>query len=177
MLTAPPERVLKLGTSGSGVPSIVYLTGHGNIALTVSGEWLRPSLSGLDDGRDYDTAVAFHPREPLVYVGNEDGRIRVWENAGGRWRPRPELGWHAHRGAVTALAVGSDGALIATSGDDTLKLVTALPEPGIPGRRERLAFPLYHPANWMHIARDKSGRDTALLHSSPWRSVEVWPAR
>ncbi len=135
------------------------------------------ALGGLDDGRDFDTAVAFHPREPIVYVGNEDGRIRVWENSGGAWRPRPDLGWHAHRGAVTALALSNDGALIATSGDDTLKLLPALPEPGVAGRRERLAFPLYHPANWVQFARDASGRDTALLHSSPWRSVEVWPAR
>jgi WD40 repeat protein len=135
------------------------------------------TLGGLDDGRDYDTAVAFHPSEPLVYVGNEDGRIRVWENTGDVWRPRPDLGWHAHRGAVTALAVGSDGVLIATSGDDTLKLVSALPEPGIVGRRERLSFTLYHPANWLHFARDASGRDTALLHSSPWRSVESWPVK
>ena len=135
------------------------------------------TLGGLDDGRDFDTAVAFHPRMPLVYVGNEDGRIRVWENSAGAWRPRPDLGWHAHRGAVTALALSNDGALIATSGDDTLKLLPALPEPGVPGRRERLAFPLYHPANWVQFARDASGRDTALLHSSPWRSVEVWPAR
>ena len=59
------------------------------------------ALTGLDDGRDYDTAVTFHPREPLVYVGNEDGRIRVWENTGGSWHPRPDLGWHAHRGAVS----------------------------------------------------------------------------
>ena len=150
---------------------------HATIHAVAAPGKIAETLGGLDDGRDYDTAVAFHPREPFVYVGNEDGRIRVWEHSGDAWRPRPDLGWHAHRGAVTALAVGSDGVLIATSGDDTLKLVTALPEPGIPGRRERLSFTLYHPANWLHFARDASGRDTALLHSSPWRSVEVWPAQ
>ncbi len=134
------------------------------------------TLADADPGRDFDTAVAFHPRLPLVYVGNEDGRIRVWEDTGGAWRARPGLGWHAHRGAVTALAFGSDGELIATSGDDTLKLLPALPEPGVPDRRARLAFPLGQPANWIQFARDVGGRDTALLHSSPRRSVEVWEA-
>ena len=43
-----------------------------------------------------------------------------WDTA--TWQERPAFGWPAHRSAVTALAVSNDGTLIATSGDETLKL-------------------------------------------------------
>ncbi len=158
-----------IAASGFGQRATIHSVAEpGRIAVT---------LGDTYGSRDFDTAVAFHPVLPLVFVGNEDGHVRVWERHGDIWRPRPDLGWLAHRGAVTALALASDGTLIATSGDDTMKLLPALPEPGVPGRRERVAFPLYHPANWIQFARDASGRDTALLHCSPWRSVELWPAR
>ena len=119
-----------------------------------------------------DPSVAFSRDGRRLYTGNEDGRIRVWDTA--TWQELPGLGWLAHRSAVTALAVSHDGTLIATSGDKTLKLFPAQPEPGEPYRRERLAFVLDQPANWIQFARDKQGQDRALLHSVPGGTLEIW---
>lgn len=155
----------------------IAATGFGHRATLHSPSNPGAVLASLGEDRDYDTALAFHPREPLVFVGNEDGLIRVWEiSASGPWKARPDLGWHAHKGAVTAIAFSNDGSLVATSGDDSLKLSPALPEAGVPGRRERLVFSLHHPANWIAFTHDAEGRDTGLIHSSPWRSLELWEA-
>lgn len=159
-------------------------------ALSPDGEWIASSDFGpritvhrfAEPGkivatlggaaRDYDTAVVFSRDGSRLFTGNEDGRIRVWDTA--TWQELPAAGWPAHRSAVTALAVSHDGSLIATSGDDTLKLFPAQPEPGESTRRERLSFRLDSPANWIHFARGQHGRDRALLHSSPRGTLEVW---
>lgn len=124
------------------------------------------------EARDNDTAVAFSRDGRWLFTGNEDGRIRVWDTS--TWQERPELGWPAHRSAVTALAVSNDGTLIATSGDETLKLFPAQPEPGQPNRRQRLSLQLDGPANWIQFARDAEGLDRALLHSVPGGTLQVW---
>lgn len=125
-------------------------------------------------GRAPATAIAFGRDGHRLYTGSEDGRIRVWDTA--TWREIPELGWLAHRSAVTAIAVSCDRTLIATSGGDTLKLFPIDPEPGESRRRERLSFPLAQAANWIQFARDANGRDRALLHTVPGGTLEVWEA-
>ncbi len=122
--------------------------------------------------RDHDTAVVFSRDGKRLYTGHEDGRVRVWDTA--TWQELPDLGWLAHRSAVTALAVSHEGSLIATSGGDSLKLFPSDPEPGETYRRERLSFPLDLPANWIQFARDGEGRDRALLYSVPGRAIEIW---
>ncbi|MFT5191413.1 MAG: WD40 repeat protein/tRNA A-37 threonylcarbamoyl transferase component Bud32 [Verrucomicrobiales bacterium] len=122
--------------------------------------------------RDYDTAIAFARDGRLLYTGNEDGRVRVWDTAS--WKEIPTLGWPAHRGAVTALALSHDGSFIATSGDDTLKLFPIEPGPGDQHRREHLSFHLDQPANWIRFARGEHGQDRALLHTSPGQRLEIW---
>jgi WD40 repeat protein len=126
----------------------------------------------LGGARDYDTSVVFSRDGRRLFTGNEDGRIRVWDTA--TWEELPSHGWPAHRSAVTALAVSHDGSLIATSGDETLKLFSAQPEPGEPYRRERLSFHLDQSANWIQFARDGEGQDRALLHSVPGGTLQIW---
>ena len=123
----------------------------------------------LGDADDYDTAVAFHPDGRRLYVGNEDGYVRVFDV-----KTRQELrseSWHAHAGGVTAIAVSRSGKTIATSGDSTLRLWDAETAGG--ARRERIRFPVETPRNWMQFADG----DTALLHSAPDRALEVWEAK
>jgi WD40 repeat protein len=120
----------------------------------------------------YATAIAFGRDGRKLYTGDEVGRIRVWDTS--TWQEIPELGWLAHRGAVTAIAVSHDRTLIATSGDDSLKLFPIAPEPGESRRRERLSFQLGQAANWIRFARDKNGGDRALLHCSPDGRLNVW---
>lgn len=124
------------------------------------------------EARGYDTAVVFGRDGRHLYTGNEDGRIRVWDTAS--WQELPELGWEAHRGAVTALAVSHERTLIATSGDDTLRLYPIDPEPGESRRRERFSLYLDQPANWIQFALGEDGRDRALLHSTPDGTLDIW---
>lgn len=170
-----------LGNSGSA------FAGHD---LSPDGEWIASSDFGPrvsihrfaepdtivtflgGETRASDTAVCFSPDGRRLYTGNEDGRIRVWETT--NWQELPELGWDAHRGAVTALAVSHDRTLIATSGDNTLRLFPIDPEPGESQRRERLSLYLDQPANWIQFALGADGRDRALLHSTPGGTLDVW---
>ncbi len=170
----------------------VGVTSYASHDLSPDGEWIATSDFGPrvtihrfteprmvvatleGEARDNDTAVAFSRDGHWLFTGNEDGRIRVWDTA--TWQARPELGWPAHRSAVTALALSNDGTLIATSGDETLKLFPAQPEPGQPNRRQRLSFQLDQSANWIQFARDERGRDRALLHSVPGGTLQIWEA-
>ncbi len=161
-------------------------------ALSPDGEWIASSDFGAritihrfaepktvvttlaGEVRDFDTSVAFSRDGRWLFTGNEDGRIRVWDVA--TWQQRPELGWPAHRSPVTAIAVSHDGSLIATSGDETLKLFSIRPEPLEPYRRERLTFYVGQSANWIQFARDAEGLDRALLHSVPGGTLQAWDA-
>ncbi len=125
-----------------------------------------------DESGAYATAIAFGRDGRRLYAGDESGRIRVWDTT--TWQEVPALGWLAHRGSVTALAVSHDRTLIATSGDDSLKLFPIAPEPGESRRRERLSFQLGQAANWIRFARDENGADRALLHCSPDGRLNVW---
>ncbi|MGK0190219.1 MAG: WD40 repeat protein/predicted Ser/Thr protein kinase [Verrucomicrobiales bacterium] len=126
------------------------------------------------DSHSYDTAVAFGRDGRRLYVGNGDGRIRVWDTT--TWKEIPELSWQAQVSAVTAIALSNDRTLIATSGDSTLRLFPIEPEPGQPRRRERISFQLDQAANWIHFARSETGGDRALLHSVPNGTLEIWEA-
>jgi len=122
--------------------------------------------------RGYDTVVVFSRAGDRMFTGNEDGWVRVWDTT--TWKEISSLAWPAHRGAVTAIAVSHEGKLVATSGDDTLKLFPIEPERGEKFRREFVSFRLDRPANWIQFARGDEGQDRALLHSVPGRRLEIW---
>lgn len=165
-------------------------TDYAGHALSPDGEWIASSDFGpqisihrfrepgkmvtLLDGpnRGYDTVVVFSREGDRLFAGNEDGWVRVWDTS--TWEEISSLAWPAHRGAVTAIAVSHEGKLIATSGDDTLKLFPVEPELGEKFRREFVSFHLDGPANWIQFARGIDGQDRALLHSVPGRRLEIW---
>jgi WD40 repeat protein len=121
----------------------------------------------LGDAPTYDTAVAFHPTTRRLFVGNEDGWVRVFdvdthlELTGERWR--------AQAGAVTALAVMEDGGIVATSGDRTIHFWDALPKPNHP-RRERLGISVAAARNWMQFSTDGN----TFMHIAPGNPLEAW---
>jgi hypothetical protein len=126
----------------------------------------------LGNPADYDTAVAFHPDGRRLFVGNEDGWVRVFDV--GTRQELPAEGWRAHTGAVTALAVSGDGNVVATSGDRTLRFWEALPgrEPGLT-RRERMQVNVPTARNWMRFGDG----DRVLLHCAPGQPLEAWEAQ
>lgn len=123
----------------------------------------------LGNAEDYDTAVAFHPDGRRLFVGNEDGRVRVFDVT--THAEITEEGWRAQSGAVTALAVSAGGDIVASSGDRTLTFWDARARPGEP-RRERLRLSVPAPRNWMRF----SGDDTGFLHIAPGHALEAWEA-
>lgn len=131
---------------------------------------LRGGFRSLGDAEDYDTAVAFHPDGRRVFVGNEDGKVRVFDVENGS--ENRGTAWQAQTGAVIALAVSTDGRLVATSGDRTLRFwdAEAAIEDGI--RRERLQVGVPTPRNWMRFAEG----DRVFLHVAPGQPLEAWEA-
>jgi WD40 repeat protein len=142
----------------------------GRRARLYAADDLRGGFRSLGDAEDYDTAVAFHPDGRRVFVGNEDGKVRVFDV-----EDRTEIrgaAWQAQTGAVIALAVSTDGRLVATSGDRTLRFwdAEAAVENGI--RRERLQVGVPTPRNWMRFAEG----DRVFLHVAPGQPLEAWEA-
>jgi hypothetical protein len=123
----------------------------------------------LGHAEDYDTAIAFHPDGKRLYVGNEDGWVRVFDVA--TRQELPSEAWRAQTGAVTALAVSQDGRIVATSGDQTLHFWNALPSGGEP-RQLRLRISPIAPRNWIRFANE----DRVLLHCAPKHALEAWEA-
>jgi WD40 repeat protein len=123
----------------------------------------------LGSAEDYDTAVAFHPDGRRLFVGNEDGWVRVYDV--NTRQELPTERWRAQSGGVTALAVSSDGKVVTSSGDRTLAFWDALPGAG-EIRRERLRMNTPVPRNWMRFAAD----DTVFIHIAPGHALEAWEA-
>ncbi len=165
-------------------------TDYAGHALSPDGEWIASSDFGPrisihpfkepanivthleGPKRGYDTVAVFSREGDRLFTGNEDGWVRVWDTS--TWEEISSLAWPAHRGAVTAIALSHEGKLIATSGDDTLKLFPVAPERGEKFRRELVSFHLDRPANWIQFAQGGDGRDRALFHSVPGRRLEIW---
>jgi WD40 repeat protein len=114
--------------------------------------------------------VAFHPDGRRVFVGNEDGKVRVFDAVSGS--EIREAAWQAQTGAVIALAISNDGRVVATSGDRTLRFWDAevSPETGI--RRERLQVGVPAARSWMRFAQG----DRVFLHVAPGQPLEAWEA-
>ncbi|MBL9114602.1 MAG: protein kinase [Verrucomicrobiaceae bacterium] len=147
-------------------------TGLGHTVRLYDPADLTKAATTVGTFRTYDTALVFHPDGSRLYCGNEDGRVRVFDTA--TWQELPDESWQAQSGPVTALAISHDTRLIATAGDTTLKL-WLVKKTANAARVEMLSFSTYHPAAWLHIARDADGSDRALLNAQPYFPLEIWP--
>jgi len=117
-----------------------------------------------------DSAGVFSRDGSLVYVGNNDGRVRVFETA--TLKERPGLGWLAHRSEVTAMALSQKGDVIATAGGDTTILWSTQKASDKP-RRQRLRLKTGSTSrNWLQFC----GNDSLLMHSGTDTPIEIWPA-
>ena len=150
--------------------SLIAVTGFlGRRARLYQTQKLNAGFVTLGKADDYDTAVAFHPNGRRLYVGNEDGHVRVFDVA--THQELPAESWRAQSGAVTALAVSSDGDGVASSGDRTITFWEALPR-GDQTRRERLRVNVTAARNWMRFSAD----DSTLMHIAPGHALEAWEA-
>ncbi|HEV3409744.1 MAG TPA: WD40 repeat domain-containing protein, partial [Chthoniobacterales bacterium] len=172
-VTGTPDQRMLFGASGvncldlSPDGKLIAVTGFlGRRVRIYRTEDVNGGYVSLGDAADYDTAAAFHPDGRRLFVGNEDGFVRVFDVA--TRKELPNESWHAHAGGVTAIAVSRSGKIVATSGDTTLRLWD-VESP----RRERLRIPVETPRNWMQFTDD----DAALLHSAPEHTLEVWEAK
>lgn len=64
------------------------------------------------------TAIAFSNNSQQIFAGLSNGRIQVWESAKGK----SLRSWAAHPEGVTAIALSSDGKIVVSGGDTTLKV-------------------------------------------------------
>lgn len=118
----------------------------------------------------HDTASGFSEDGRKLYVGNEDGWVRVMDMA--NRKEIPLAAWKAHTTAITALAVSPNGQIIATAAEGSMALWSAEIRSGEP-RRQRLRISQDQARNWLHFAED----GCALLHCAPSCAVERWEAR
>lgn len=157
------------GLDLSGDGQIVAITGllgrHVRLYRTAE---LNGGHRTLGDGPVFDTVAAFHPDGRRIFVGNEDGSVRVFEVATGAELEAEH--WRAQSGAVTALDISADGLTVATSGDNTLRLWDGRPPAGPGQRRERLRVGVPGARNWLRFA----DADRLLLHAAPDHPLEVW---
>lgn len=127
-------------------------------------------LVPADDPTPHDSACAFSRDGTRLFVGNEDGWVRVFDT--GTRQELPAERWKAHTTEITALAVSQDGDLVATAGGGIVALWSANPAPD-QTRRERLKLVTGpQPRNWLHFGRD----DSVFLHCAPGCPIEAWEA-
>lgn len=117
----------------------------------------------------HDTTCAFSADGRRLFVGNEDGWMRVYDPESGQEIPGES--WKAHTTAITALAVAPGGGVVGTAAEGSMALWSA--SPGSDGqRRSRLRVNQDKALNWMQF----TAGDKALLFSAPQRPVELWEA-
>lgn len=122
----------------------------------------------LGEGHVFDTVAAFHPDGRRVFVGNEEGVVRVFDLASRAELPAER--WRAQSDAVTAIDISTDGHTIATSGDNTLRLWDGGSPDAPETRRERLRIGVPAARNWIRFAEG----DRLILHAAPNYALEVW---
>ncbi len=141
------------------------------VRLYSAGDPTAPSsvLTPGDDPETHDSACAFSSDGARLFVGNEDGWVRVFDTASRLELPAER--WRAHTTEVTAMAVSQAGDIVATVAQGALALWSTEQHPGQP-RRERLRLPFPVARNWIQFCGD----DTVLLHSAPYDPIEAWEA-
>ncbi|MEM7385276.1 MAG: hypothetical protein AAF514_10055 [Verrucomicrobiota bacterium] len=112
------------------------------------------------------TACCFSQDGERLFLGDEDGRVRVLRLKGKR--QRSDESWMAQSFPITALAVSQGGDLLAVAGGSSMTLWSTDHPPRLriqldtgPGAR-----------NWLQFC----GQDTLLMHTAPNRPIEVLEA-
>ena len=119
-----------------------------------------------------DCACAFGADSSRLYIGNENGKIHVFDLKN-NFKLLPDESWQAHSNAITALVVSQSGEIIATAGGNSMTLWSAEKEEGKP-RRNRLHLNTgEHPRNWIQFCAD----DSVLFHSSAAGVIEAWEVK
>ena len=117
-----------------------------------------------------DSVCIFSGDGEKIYVGNDDGMVRVYDTA--TLRELPDEAWRAHSSELTAIAVSQKGDVIATAGGIETTLWSTRKKEG-QERRRRLRIETGLPSrNWIQF----TGNDTQLLHSAPRSDLEIWEA-
>lgn len=78
-------------------------------------------------------SLAFHPNNRIVAVGDEQGRVWLWDVT----KAKRVAEWRAHNGAMTALAFHPNGSVLLSGGEDADLAVWSV-EPGDPTLQKRL---------------------------------------
>ena len=134
--------------------------------LTVKPVRLIPAVEPAQN----DTTCAFSHDGKRLYVGNEDGWVRVFEVHTRQELPAER--WQAHTTEISALALAQTGDVIATAGGSLVAFWSAEKKPTQP-RRERLKLATGTiPRNWLQFGGD----DTVFLHSAPYYPIEALEA-
>ena len=117
-----------------------------------------------------DSACAFGADGTKIYVGNDDGWVRVFDVASGE--ELPDEAWKAHQSEVTAIAVSQEGGIVATAGGpSTILWSTELKSDQV--RRSRIILNTGpHSRNWLHFTTG----DTCLIHAAPEDPFQHWDA-
>ena len=127
-------------------------------------------LVPADDPTAHDSACAFSRDGACLFVGNEDGWVRVFDTKTRQERLAER--WKAHPTEITALAVSQAGDIVATAGGGIVAFWAAEKVPAHP-RRERLKLVTgSNPRNGLQFG----GGDTAFLHCAPYYPIEAWEA-
>jgi WD40 repeat protein len=119
------------------------------------------TLDGISTATAGANCLVFSPDGMSLAVGQEDGRISLWEAQSRRWR----MTLTAHEGVIAAIAYAPDGSTLASSGADRTTRIWDLPA-------GRLRFEIKSPAR-THGALAYSANGRLLFLSDQTKPV-VW---
>ncbi len=97
-------------------------------------------------------AVRFSPTGQLLAVGTKQGEVRLYDPLSGKCLQR----WRGHEGAVTRLAFGPAGDLLASGGTDSAILLW--PVPRFPARSTSSLTPAQFATLWQELGSADAGQ-------------------
>lgn len=111
--------------SGAGIVLDIDVNADGTVLATVGTDkgitlWRLPqgsSYLSLKGNLGVETCVAFSPSSTLLASGSEDGYVAIWDYA-----TESRVATYSHSASVTDIAFSSDGRLLASCGDRTVKI-------------------------------------------------------
>ena len=165
-----PGQTVSISPDGELVAVTGFIGGRARVYATMDLESGHQTVVPAEALGTKDSACVFSSDGKRLFVGNDDGWVRVFDVA--------TLGelvddrWQAHSTEVTAMAMAGTEDVLATAGGNTTILWSTEKKDGVP-RRQRLRLPTGpNSRNWIQFCAD----DTLLLHCAPDSPIEVWEA-